>query len=32
VNPTVLLTAFFATAIDVIEMVANVVGVGMVHG
>jgi Ca2+/H+ antiporter, TMEM165/GDT1 family len=29
VNPTVLLTAFFATAIEVIEMVAIVVGVGV---
>jgi uncharacterized membrane protein len=28
-NPTVLLTAFFATAIEVIEMVAIVVGVGV---
>src|SRR3954468_23213145 len=29
VNPTVLLAAFFATAIEVIEMVAIVVGVGV---
>jgi uncharacterized membrane protein len=28
-NPTVLLATFFATAIEVIEMVAIVVGVGV---